>query len=844
MMKKQSLFPLVEKKIDFMIHMLTRDIPTFFDLKEFRKEIKSRLSEHESQIGVIEKGLEMNAFISFWNTPQVGDLVSDYCLYELIKCLTKVKPKKELYWDDLIIYCLNIIEKHYQDLSDETSLSKIKELLGIIHTLCSKPFQINNYLERMLDENKATAISFLFEDSLSEKKLYNRIISKIQREMGAPFLIESPAYADSKSKYTKMLRQAYQTGFVYLLGEYKFNEFYIPPIVVPSQTMRNHSHFSYAYSSDHHEHLRNNWKGIFSSSNIAYVVGGAGYGKSLFLSNVINNYSELEVEHPTDYLVIYCDLKSFYNNGNNNGKTVLSFLHESIINQFGIDFITSDTISYYLHRGRCIILLDALDEVKRDVRTELHKKIVAFFAEENPNNLICITSRDRGFIPQKEIEVFEILPLTEKDIEDYLDKMIKLGKFKRGDKDMFMKQASTLIQKKFLNNFLVLSLLVNIYKSEKALPENKVDLYKKCFEYIAKKREEEKSKIGYNWENIYPLMKDSTFIKLAVLAAPNNRDVERNLIEEELIKQYKTKYMNDAAAEVAINEFLEFCSNRTELFIPATVDDKFKFFHRSFFEYFYARYIHQQHSVEDMYKLMEEFDIDSEVFELTVALVKEDNEEKYQKLIEYMFQKADESISEANNYIAFGMLTLAMQVIDDAYFIKKYYSFVIGNPNFMCSQILLHCNQKFISAWMEKAIGDDSAMQNQICEIYKGKCLFYVFDKLASMDQYQTMSLGGFVHGHWIFNKKIEYWDHTTKLTNNSNIPFYIILLEKYYGMSKLIEETSNLTSEELLKLINTNLVKKQIRRIKRGFGRYKQFDEEKKKYLMDFLALNIQAMP
>lgn len=245
--------------------------------------------------------------------------------------------------------------------------------------------------------------------------------------------------------------------------------------------------------------------------------------------------------------------------------------------------------------------------------------------------------------------MFEILPLTEKDIEDYLDRMIKLGKFKRSDKDMFMSQASTLIQKKFLNNFLVLSLLVNIYKSEKALPENKVDLYKKCFEYIAKKREEEKSKIGYNWNNIYPLMKDSTFIKLAVLAAPNNSDIERSLIEETLIKQYRTKYVDEATTEMAIKEFLEFCSSRTELFVPADVDDKFKFFHRSFFEYFYARYIYQQHSVEEMYKLMEEFDIDSEAFELTIALVKEDNEEKYQNLIEYMFMKASQSLSESNN---------------------------------------------------------------------------------------------------------------------------------------------------------------------------------------------------
>lgn len=843
-MKKHNLLPLIENKFGFLVHSFTTNFPPVVYYEKFQNQIKNGIYEYASQIRAIETVLDMNAFINFWNSPQISDLISDYFLYELIKCVTRVKPKKELYYDDLVIYCQSAIEKYYQDLADIESLSKVRDILDIIHTLCNKPFQAESYMNWMLDDAQNIVIPTFFEERFSEKKLYNRIISKILYELESSFLADNPVYTNNSLKYIKTLRQTYQNGFVYLLGEYRFNEFYIPPIVLPSRTMRNHFHFQRIYSPDQHDHMRNNWKDIFSSSNIVYVVGGAGYGKSLFLSNVINNHSDLQIEHSADYLVIYCDLKSFYNNGNDNGKTVLSFLHESIVNQFGIDYISTDIISYYLNRGRCIILLDALDEVKREVRADLHKKLVAFFAEENPNNLICITSRDRGFIPQKEIEVFEILPLTEKDIEDYLEKMIKLGKFKRGDKVMFMKQASTLIQKRFLNNFLVLSLLVNIYKSEKALPENKVDLYKKCFEYIAKKREEEKSKIGYDWDNIYPLMKDSTFIKLAVLAAPNNRDVERIRIEEMLIKQYRNKYVDEATAEVAIKEFLEFCSNRTELFVPATVDDKFKFFHRSFFEYFYARFIHQQHSVEDMYKLMEEFDIDSEVFELTVALVKEDNEEKYQELIEYMFQKVNEALSDPTNYIAFGMLTLAMQVIDDAHFIKKYYSFVATHPNFMSDQNLLHCNQNFICAWIEKAIGTDFTLQNEICTTYKGKCLLYVFNKLASMDQYQKMSLGDFVHRRLYFVEDNGIVDATADLMNGSNIPFYVLLLEKYYGLSKLLEETAKLTSIEIFGLINTNLVKKKVRRITRGIDRYKKLDDDEKKYLMSFLALNIQGTP
>lgn len=154
--------------------------------------------------------------------------------------------------------------------------------------------------------------------------------------------------------------------------------------------------------------------------------------------------------------------------------------------------------------------------------------------------------------------MLEIFPLNSKDIEDYIEKMISLKKFKREEKNTFMEQASVLIEKDSLNNFLVLSLLVNIYKAEKELPENKIDLYKKCFEYIAKKREEEKSKTGYNWKNIYPLMKDSTFINLSILAAPNNRDVERKQIETLLLNQYKTNIEMKRKQNVRLRNFWSF----------------------------------------------------------------------------------------------------------------------------------------------------------------------------------------------------------------------------------------------------------------------------------------------
>lgn len=204
-------------------------------------------------------------------------------------------------------------------------------------------------------------------------------------------------------------------------------------------------------------------------------------------------------------------------------------------------------------------------------------------------------------------------------------------------KTAFLQQALNLVDKGFLNSFLVLSLLINIYKAERELPENKLELYQKCFEYISNKREKEKSQEKYNWNLISTLMKDNTFMELANLCLPNNRDVNKQVIKETLTRIYKTKYVSENETELAIDQFLIFCSDRTELFVPASGEDCFKFFHRSFFEYFYSQYIFiRLKTVEEIYNAWKMFDVDSEVFELTIAMIKQKDEMQYQALVEFL----------------------------------------------------------------------------------------------------------------------------------------------------------------------------------------------------------------
>ena len=255
-----------------------------------------------------------------------------------------------------------------------------------------------------------------------------------------------------------------------------------------------------------------------------------------------------------------------------------------------------------------------------------------------------------------------------------------------------------MVDKGFLNSFLVLSLLINIYKAERELPENKLELYQKCFEYISNKREKEKSQEKYDWALISTLMKDNTFMELANLCLPNNSDVSKDIIKERLTQIYKTKYVSENQTELAIDQFLIFCSDRTELFVPASGEDCFKFFHRSFFEYFYSQYIFtRMSSVEEIYDAWRTFDVDSEIFELTLAMFKQKNESKYQEIVEFLLKKLEKAFSNNIERInVMNMLVLCMQVIDDELYKKQFVNFIVDNVEFCNKNIQKIHNQGFI----------------------------------------------------------------------------------------------------------------------------------------------------
>lgn len=682
--------------------------------------------------------LESGVFSQYFNSPQFLDIINAYLEHKVICDFANPDAKIKRYIKkagiisprDIIDYISSNIYQMYLE-NKAISIPEISEIKkAVLFTLTAAEQTISQTLTR---EN--SRLAYLINSRLDSH--YQSIIEMLQKIQAAISVTQEiaviPSYENHeeiKNDYHKILKEKNSSAHIYLLDKFPFESFYVPPILL-RQGVDNYSpYFDYEMSLT-------SWNDIFMRDNIVYITGGAGYGKSLFTKKIINNYKELNIFHSEEYLVIYGELKSFYPNGVNAPISVVEFLRSSIRSSTLVD-VSREFVEFYLNSGRCIILLDALDEVEKSKRNELHENIIAYFRSQNPNNKICITSRDRGFIPEENVEVLKICPLNNEQIEKYVDKIIALGKFERNDKDNFMSQTQLLVEKGFLNSFLVLSLLINIYKAERELPENKLDLYQKCFEYISKKREMEKTALSFDWSIISPIMKDNTFIELARLCMPNNSNVDKLDIKNRLVSIYKAKYGCEVDADNAVEEFLKFCSDRTELFVP-TVEDKYKFFHRSFFEYFYSFYIFLRcENAETMLAELVKFDVDSEVFELTTAMLKQKDEVKYQALIDLLFEKA---IVELNNttdeYIAFNILILSMQVVDDVLYKNKLLDLLVNYKDTILKNISRIRNMRVL----EGIYKDDQKAYETICNSYHSESMEVVlsnFDNVAYFfDEFQ-----------------------------------------------------------------------------------------------------------
>ena len=590
-----------------------------------------------------------------------------------------------------------------------------------------------------------------------------------------------------KIKYIKMMKGKYKKAHIYGIDELEYDSFYIKPKFIVSKKENDLEPIDKIYDNNKDE-LNVNWSEIFCYSNIVSIVGGAGFGKTSFLKNMIHDYKNLNTPQSNNLIPIYCDLKKFVENRTSNmGYTIEDFLVDSMKYDTSIKEINQSFLKYFLEKGQCIILFDALDEVESSERTSVYELIVNFFEHINKNNKVCITSRERGFIPKTNI-TYRVKPVDENQAIEYIDKMIVIKVFNIQDKDEFIRECIELINIDFLKSLLMLSLLMNIYRAEKRIPKNKIDLYKKSIEYISKEREigrtsgcPSKSKIDFDLIGII-IDTDQSFCELSNLAKRDNREIHEDEIKSKFLDLYDVSYKNQNEALKAIKEFLKFCAERTELFVKSG-ENTYKFYHKSFFEYFYSKYIINNFKHNQIYKELVKFDYSQDIPEITIELLKESKFSTYKELIIYAINES--SKSRIKFYEGLNILLY----VDEPIFLRNMYDKLFTEKKLLIQQNPIFENDS-LSAYNEKiweviklnlvisnifeceGILDDKDINGDIRRIYSKeeylKVMYYKFLQKSDYVVLSKVNYNGllFIHNYMgnIFTKEDFEYEEILKI--------------------------------------------------------------------------------
>ncbi|MGB5770830.1 MAG: HEAT repeat domain-containing protein [Crocosphaera sp.] len=265
-----------------------------------------------------------------------------------------------------------------------------------------------------------------------------------------------------------------------------------------------------------------------------------------------------------------------------------------------------DKIEYYLleklAQGKCLLLLDALDEVPKDERLQLTQKLNRFL-KNNPCPIIC-TSRIVGYGGNfiDGVKEVEIVPFDEKKTAEYIKSWFNNAAVNLEDDTVSPEGLINELKNKpqidgLARNPLLLSLLCSLYQSKGLiLPARRTQVYQKAVNYILSQwsKDNQRKLLDDGWV----IAKQNLLEYLAYEFSCKNQEVFSGSKLSDQINEYlkitDRREFNQKTATELITELTEEDGIIQKLSVEG---EEYLFLHRTFQEYFTASYLKEK--IED-----------------------------------------------------------------------------------------------------------------------------------------------------------------------------------------------------------------------------------------------------
>ncbi|MGH8910336.1 MAG: NACHT domain-containing protein [Egibacteraceae bacterium] len=267
---------------------------------------------------------------------------------------------------------------------------------------------------------------------------------------------------------------------------------------------------------------------------------------------------------------------------------------------------------HQLDRGRCVVMLDGLDEV---ADPETRKKVVVWLdrqIKQNHSNVFIVTSRPHGYRQNDlQLTTLEVLPFDEKQTESfvkswYLATEVRRTNAKDEETRRRAKEAAEDLLRRLRNsphlfelsaNPLLLTMIANVHAYRGTLPRHRAELYAEVFDVFLSRRQEAR---GISSELTSPQKQHV----LQELAYSLMRDRRRSAGSGEAQQIIQEPLARINVAPHKAEDFIDAIENTSGLLLRS--QDQVRFAHPTFQEFLAAEHIRERGLIGELLDNIEE----------------------------------------------------------------------------------------------------------------------------------------------------------------------------------------------------------------------------------------------
>ena len=318
---------------------------------------------------------------------------------------------------------------------------------------------------------------------------------------------------------------------------------------------------------------------IIDYSKFSIIRGTGGSGKSTLLK-----YLFLETIKQESYIPLFIELNEL----NNYDLTVSSNFIEiicEILTTFESE-LQKDQLIRLLESGKVVIFLDGYDELKFD-NVKPFVTIFGKFCKRFPNNNYILTSRPNTDF--REFQRFAVFQISELTIEQSISLIKKLNYSESKVADEFIKELNDNLyntHKSFASNPLLLTLMLINFTHYRKIPEKIHIFYQEAFDILYRLHDSRKPGMySREFNTLNDLPKDvfmNTILEISIISYLKS---QTSFKEDELIHMINEKQFEFDSKDY-IDDLISICIFYRE-------GDRISFVHKTFQEYFSAKYLEQ-----------------------------------------------------------------------------------------------------------------------------------------------------------------------------------------------------------------------------------------------------------